>query len=304
MKISKRVLALLLTVVVLSTLFLGCEKRENLPEDSSAADQQPSKTETIIDEEKTISSIVPSLTAQVQERFEENNDTVGWLQVPLTGVDDVVVFSDKDNEYYKRLNFNKNYEFDGVYYADYRSPFGEEFDGTAASLPVNTVIYGHAMTDNPESENYRIKMGPLHDLRDPDFATDVPYMFYSTGTEDFVYEIFALMVVNADNADVPYNNPKLEQAEYFKLMKEEVLPRSVLTYDVELKETDKFLTLSTCIYHLPNDEETELPYPNYYRYAVIGRLVTDLEKPLKESVQVELNKDILLDPNGPMASAK
>lgn len=303
---KKRIVAWLLAMVFVVGAFAGCEKRKPGDDESGSPSSTPSSIETEVDDKETVSQVIPKLTEQVAERLEENKDTVGWLQVPLTSLDEVVVWNSESNKYYERKDFYKNYDFNGVFYADRRSPFFKDkgYDGSADSLPVNTVIYGHALTDNPEKDTYKIKMGPLHDFRDPTFASEVPYVFYSTETENFAFEVFAVFVANADNSAIPYNRPDLPAEEFIKIVEDEVLPRSLYNYDVKLNPEDKFITLSTCIYRLPgHEDEPEMPYPNNYRYAIMGRLVSP-DEPLKLTSGLKVNEDMLVDPAGIMDSAK
>jgi hypothetical protein len=78
-------------------------------------------------------------------------------------------------------------------------------------------------------------------------------------------------------------------------VREDLLDRSIFDYDVEIKDTDKFLTLSTCGYNLPDGGTTN--YPNtYYRYVVVGRLVGP-DEPLKKEASIKPNTDMILDDN-------
>lgn len=303
MKISKRIVALVLTLVMVGTIFIGCEKRDQGTDEDTSSSSSSSKDTSTSEKTESIETLIPDFTENVAQRKEENDDTVGWLQVPYLSVDDVVVWSNRDNYYYERRNFHEQYDFNGLYYADFRSAFdSEEYDGSKDTLPNNVVIYGHAMVDDPEDDRYSIKFGPLHDFRDPEFAAEVPYLFFSTQEGNYAYEIFANFVINADNGEVPYNDPTISTEDYYKMITEDILPRSILDYDVEIQPEDKYITLSTCIYQLPGSDEL-LPYPNWYRYVIMGRLVTDVEAPAKEEVSVTENTDILIDPNGPMTSA-
>jgi hypothetical protein len=180
-----------------------------------------------------------------------------------------------------------------VLYADYRSVFK---DGAASNIGYNTVIYGHAMTDDSTRDNYDIFFGPLHDLRDEEKAKDMPYIFFTTEKENLAYEVIFAGFVNITTQTAPYNTTDFyTQAEYAKFVREEMLDRSIFDYDVEIKDTDKFLTLSTCGYNLPDGTQTN--YPNtYYRYVVMGRLVGP-DEPLKKEASLKPNTDMVQDDN-------
>ena len=266
----KRILAIMLVLVFVLT---GCQSREtesSSEESSSSLISSPpafssSISTVVLNQNDPISSITPDYTEQVAEKYELNTDTVGWLFVPGTSVNDVVLKREGHpsvaNRYYERLNFEQTYDFNGVYFADARADIGT----SRGELGSNTCIYGHAMTDIKEKDAYTIKFGPLHDFRDPEFARKHPYIFFSTEEENMAFEIVAVFVANADNPANPYNaNP--DPDEMLKLVKEEILPRSKYIYEgFEPKVEDRYLTLSTCIYTLDNGTATNYP-DTQYRY--------------------------------------
>lgn len=292
----KRIAAWLMAVCMAATL-TACSGGEDAP----AASGDGSRVEVQAEEGK-VSSITPDVFENVQAMEEINPDTVGWLSIPDTIIADAVLHKpdDETNNYYLRKDYNGDYYFNGVYYADFRAAFG---NGTREDLGVNTCIYGHAITDNPEEDEYDIKFGPLHDFRDEEFARKHPYIYFSTGAESMVFEVVAVFMANADNPDLPYNsNPS--GADFVKMFEEEIKPRSIYNYDTEVTEEDKFITLSTCIYEMDvNGEKITLPYPDtFFRYAVMAKLV-DPEDELKTEAAFTVNEDVLIDPDGRWTAA-
>lgn len=283
-------LSILLVVSMLVATMVGCQTRT---EDADTSSGASGSGETVIEEGKTVSSIVKDFTTDVKEHYEQNDDTVGWIFVPGTNIEDVIVQKKDDtkNTYYERLDFNENYDFNGVYYADYRSVIGN----TAAEMGVNTCVYGHSMTDDPLDEQYNVKFANLHDFQDPELAKTMPYIQISTPEENLVYEVFAVFMGNCDNPAFSYNhNPSGE--EFLKTIQEEVLPRSIYNYDVEVNKDDKFLTLSTCLYKLPDGRELDYK-TTYFRYAIMAKLVSP-DEPLKSQTSFTINEDLKLDPDG------
>jgi len=296
MKTSKKPLLLLLALILILSAFSGCKSRDDGREENEPPVAEEFSAPAVSD--KKIIDIINDMTGEVQKRKEINPDTVGWFQLPELGIDDVVVCNYESNEFYRRRNFYKEEEFNGVLYADRRSTFGS---GTKEELSVNTCIYGHTLTNIRSSPDFKVFFGPLFDLRDPEVAREIPYMFFSTEKENLVFEIFAVFIANNDNADFPYNRPDIPADEFVEMVRREALPRSFYNYDVDIKDDDKFLTLSTCLYRLPDG--TQINYKTtYYRYAVMGRLV-DPSQPLKLEADFTINENFLLDPDGPMASA-
>ena len=302
--IRKHIIPAILVVILLVSAFSGCTPRGEAPDEpgtsgSHAANREPGTTNA-----KPASPDVWDFTMDVLEAKEINEDTVGWLYMTGIDIDEVVVHNAEDNQYYLRRTFEKqtveeagDAAFQGVYYADRRSVFG---DGSRKELGVNTCIYGHAMTDNPENDRYQVKFGPLHDYRDPGYARNMPYIYFSTEKENMVFEVIAVFTVNCDNSDIPYNANTEDAAAFVKMVEEEILPRSKYNYDVKLKDTDKFLTLSTCIYTMDNGYVTN--YPNtYMRYGIMARLVDPKEK-LKDEADFTINEDVIIDKDGKISS--
>lgn len=301
MKTSKRLLSVLIVIVLAASIFSGCKSRDGSDPDASSSSKGSSSSKTSSEPPKTdgepVSKLIPDMVSEVVAKKAENSDTVGWLQIPEFGIDDVVVCDFTSNKTYYRANFQKEYAFDGIFYADKRSVFG---DGSLDQLGVNTCIYGHSMTDDPNGKRYNIMFGPLAGLRDPEIAKTVPYIFFSSEKENLAFEIFAVFIANMDNPDVPYNRNDIDPAEFRKMVKEQILPRSLYNYDVQLKDDDKFLTLSTCIYNLPNGEKTGYP-DTYYRYGIMARLVKP-DEPRRLEASFTINENPLLDADGHMVT--
>ena len=281
---SKRIIALLLSAVILVSLASCGGKVEPKPSESLPSSEQEVENEGVREGFFFINPLrvpsgadfvgrAPLLTTTVQDKKDLNSDTVGWLQVPNTDIDDVVVFYPGDrNEYYLRRNFEKRYSWNGIYFADYRS----KFDGTANGFSKNTVIYGHNL-DKAENEN-AIMFAQLLRFRSETFAKETPYIYFSTEREDFVWEVFAVFYATVD---LPYNHPNPNEKDYAELISES-RKRSLYNYDVQVGANDKIITLSTCTYKFTS------AYPNNYRYVIMAKLVSS-EEVLKQQAAFEVN---------------
>jgi len=216
----------------------------------------------------------PSFTDQIAEMHGRNSDTVGWLFVPNTSIDDVVVHYPHDaNEFYLRRNFDRRSSFSGVYFADFRNTF----DGTASGLSRNTVIYGHSLNlnDDPDAPYF----DQLKRFLSEDFARANPYIFFSVAGEDLVWEIFAVYYATDR---LPYNQPNFTDEEFLAMLLE-MTKRSEFIYDVEVGLEDRILTLSTCTYVF-----TPGVYPNKFRFVISARLVGEGEA-LRETAVLTRN---------------
>lgn len=263
MKIASRLLATVLALLVFAT---GCGKEPEPVEPESIPEQRPAATRFInaMSGVELPSSPFPRYVKQVREKYELNSDTVGWLDVPGTHINDVVVCRDDPNDlnkYYYRRNFQKEWSFNGLFYADFRNRFGE---GKADELSKNTVIYGHTM-----SEDYNgVMFAPIYYFTSEDFAKETPYIYFSTMKEDLVWEVFSVFY---STVSLPYNRPDLEPQAHAEMIKE-VRARSLYNYDTEVTADDKLLTLSTCTYRVPG--VGKVSYPNNYRYVIMAKMVS------------------------------
>ena len=216
----------------------------------------------------------PSFIAQIAEKYRRNSDTVGWLYVPNTSVNDVVVhYPHDENIFYLRRNFDRRHSMSGVYFADFRNTF----DGTAAGLSRNTVIYGHSLdlNDNPDAPYF----DQLKRFLNEEFARANPYIFFSVAGEDLMWEIFAVYYATDT---LPYNIPDFTDDGFLAILSE-MKKRSEFIYDVEVGLDDRILTLSTCTYVF-----TPGVFPNKYRFAISARLVREGDA-LRHTASLERN---------------
>lgn len=195
-------------------------------------------------------------------KAEKNSDVIGWIKMPDSNLSQPVLWYKGDqNEYYYRKDLLKKYSLLGVVFADFRSEFG-------AGIPRNTVLYGHNVNDDKEGQMF----ASLKKLENREFAEKTPYIYFSTGSADYIFEIFA---VSYTSAQIAYNNPNFtdeQQAEIIKDMKQ----KSVHKYNVDVVNTDKIITLSTCTYTVPGLGRVE--YPSDHRFVVMGKLVSSKTK--------------------------
>ena len=241
---------------------------------------------------------IPSFTELVAEKHAINSDTRGWLYLPNTTVNEVVVWN-QDPVFYLRRNFAREYYFDGIAYVDSRTRWGDNGRGRRQDLSRNTVIYGHSMEDIPGVENMTLEQlagvqpdnprnSPLlftefKKLLNERFARQTPYVFFSTLDEDMVWEIFS---IHYSNTSVDYNEPNPSDAAWEFLI-QDAKARSIWNYDVNVGANDKIITFSTCIYDidgtpLPSDRDS------IFRYVVMARLV-ERDAPLKAEASFTRN---------------
>ncbi len=300
MKLTTRLLALLLALCMVFA-FAACGKDPANPDpvdpsnpagpvDPANPDDptQPTKEEQLKELQKTM--LENTLAMQ-----QKNKDTIGWIYIDGTTVNDVVVkvnYND-DNKYYLRRNANGENDNDGCYYADWRCKTGNR-----NSISKNTVVYGHNLGRSangliPDYQNHANgpKFAQLLKYQNEEFAKTHPYIYYSTIEEDMVWQVFAVFYTDIK---FDYIEPNPADATFNSLLKK-AQDLSFYNYDVEVSSNDKILTLSTCTYRLADD--TKLHYPNDYRYVVMAKLLP-ADAVLEDTVSLTVTKNAPVNPAG------
>ena len=124
--------------------------------DISGDSSDPSGGDSASDGEdrRTPKEIFDDMAKKTVTYYELNDDTVGWLYVPGTTIDESVVQGDDNNVYLRRNNLGRN-AFDGCYFADYRTKLGKR-----GTLSKNVVVYGHSMDDWSTARNTPMSILP------------------------------------------------------------------------------------------------------------------------------------------------
>lgn len=230
-------------------------------------------------------SITPSLQNQILEKKKENSDAIGWLIVPGTTINDVVLQNPPgDNNYYTTHDFSRQPNRNGAYGIDYNNSF---CGVTRETLFRNTPLYAHNHDGNPDG----ILFAQLQKFKDPDFAKAHPYVFFSTGEEDMVWEIFAVFDATTE---IPYIEPGIHWSAFNHLL-ETIYDASIYDYGITVSESDKLLTLSTCTFSVPGHEAMPVTAENEYRFVIMARLL-DQGEPIKTEAAFTIN-DTPLSPD-------
>jgi sortase B len=171
----------------------------------------------------------PYVIPKFQKLVENNPDTVGWLRIPNTNVDHVVMQGD-DNFYYLDHNFFEDKLTAVSMTLDFRLD--------AANLEGNVLLYGHHM-------QVGTMLNDLGKYRRESFYRQNPIIYFDTIYEEAQWEVFSAYVQSNR-----FNYFKMDfesRDEYFQYIK--ALQReSIYETDVELSPDDVILTLSTCVY--------------------------------------------------------
>lgn len=189
--------------------------------------------------------------------YAANRDFAGWVSIPEMDINYAVV-QGKDNKEYERRDFYRNSTSYGVPFFDYRN--------SLQSLDRNTVIYGHNMRRDDKL------FGTLEQYRTVDGFKKAPLIGMSTLYGDYTFKIYAVYITNSNRSDdngnflnyIFTNTTDEKFANYIA----EIDKRKFYSTGVDIKPTDKILTLSTCCYDFSDA-----------RLVVVGRLLREGESP-------------------------
>ena len=206
-------------------------KINNKVEQNISSQEKNPQTENLNEnKEEYISSYYKEYSKAYNELLKINSDTVGWLVVNNTKINYPVV-QGIDNDYYLNLAYDKTKNLAGWLYVDYRNDLN--------NISQNTIIYGHSglkgnlmftSLEKVLNENWYNNSNNL-------------YISFSLKEKEYKWKIFSIYIIDETN-DYLYTRFNTDD-EYLKFV-EKIKSRSIKDFGIELKSTDKILTLSTC----------------------------------------------------------
>ena len=173
----------------------------------------------------------------------QNPDLVAWIYGPDSVINYPIAYTE-DNFYYLDHMYNGEMNANGTIFIDCRnaSDFSDQ----------NTCIYGHNMNDGS-------MFASLRNYRDESYYPEHKVLYLST--QNFNYRIDVLAGFITEPTSFAYA-PNFDTPEQF--MGHIQLIRDLSTFkadDIEVKETDHIVTLSTCTYERDDG-----------RYVIVGKL--------------------------------
>lgn len=208
----------------------------------------------------TLNKSVYKIDSRVNEiKKEQKNDkdgfeTIGWLKVQGTTIDAPIV-GYENNEAFQNIdkeNFVWNFVKDKKLYNQ-----------------VN--ISGHNilnLSKKPKiGKSYFSRFDDLMAFIYEDFAKENKYIQYTIDGKDHLYKIFGVFFEKEYNLDLYHegNYTKKESKDYIKQVKE----ASIYDYDVDVDETDNFITLTTCTRFFEGTKK---------QFVVVGRMLRENER--------------------------
>jgi sortase B len=242
---------------------------------------------------ENIKSEKPGIQVDFLGLYSQNPDVVGWIS--LGGDDDPIVkinypvMQAADNDYYLTHNFYKQTTQRGAIFADYRNRFDD------GNLSANTILYGHNMWNG---DTMFAKLSRYYDGGVPKgettdymkFYREHPTITFNTLYDDAKWKVFACVLFNTQEelGEVyPYINARdFRNEKAFNNFILDIMDRSVIWTDVDLKYGDNILTLSTCYYPYGKEKADT-------RVAVFARKVRDGESEDVDVSAAQRNPDPL-----------
>lgn len=184
-----------------------------------------------------------------------NQELVGWISVPNSGIDVQVVQSANNTDYLKK-DFYGNYSRYGCPFMDYRND--------AKYLSQNTIVYGHHMSDG-------LVFAELSKYKTLDGFTESPIIQFDTLYKSYKFKVYAAFITNSraeDDNDYIFNYTVTDfvSTENFDGFIKAIDERKLYTTGVDINSGDKLITLSTCTYEFTDA-----------RLVVVGRLLRNGE---------------------------
>ena len=156
-------------------------------------------------------------------------DVYGWIDVPGTSID-YIIMQAADNNYYLYREYNGSETRYGSIFADWRC-------SRTALNNRNLVLYGHNMN------TARIMFAPLLDFAVDEEAFQNQVINIITPKGLYTYELFS---VYDTNSSYNYIQTKFKSDDDFLEFCERCKKKSIFKKDITFDKNSKILTLSTC----------------------------------------------------------
>lgn len=200
-----------------------------LPDIPSFIDPSTEATETVNPEATAPNGMLLDMDAL----YKLNDDVVGFIYIKDTNVNNPVLQSKSEKDYYLYRDFYGNEDRHGCIYVREACDVFEPSD--------NVTIYGHNMADGTMFAN-------LHKYKDEDFFKAHPIIYFDTLYERHTYQVVCVFRTSGTyGVGFPfhlYDNFK-DKAEYNTFIKS-IRDLAIHDSGISVEYGDKFICLSTC----------------------------------------------------------
>ena len=175
------------------------------------------------------------------ESYLANEDMAAWLVIPGTNIDYPVMWTPRDEDFYLYKDFNGKKNSNGCLLLD--------TDSCIDPLTTNLIIHGHNMKSGA-------MFGNLTDYEDHDYYENHKQIILNTEKCQRNYEVIAVfrsqVFKKKDNVFKFYKFFQANTEEEFQNFYTNIKKMSIYDTGVTAEFGDRFITLSTCVYHVEN----------------------------------------------------
>ena len=181
----------------------------------------------------------PQILPEYLPFYEQNNDMVGWIEVPGTKINYPVMQTPGNKDYYLKRDFYHNWSEWGSIYAREACDINKPSD--------NVVLYGHHMKDGS-------MFAGLDAYRRKSYWEENQYFTFDTLYERHTYQIIAVFKTSANIGEgfAYHIFNTADSEEEFNQFMDEVHKLQMYKTGLTAEYGDMLLTLSTCEYTLDN----------------------------------------------------
>lgn len=197
-------------------------------------------TEADLDSQTTeTEAVAPAIPNPYADVFASNPDIAGWLTIPDTVIDYPIMWTPEDENYYLYRDVDGSENKNGCLILD--------TDSCVSPSSTNLIIHGHNMRSGA-------MFGNLTDYEDPDYCESHKRITLYTEECQRNYEVIAVFRSQVyKKKDTVFKYYKFFQAnteEEFNDFYQNIKNLSLYDTGVTAEFGDRFITLSTCVYHV------------------------------------------------------
>lgn len=253
------ILTLIFILVSTIAFATACSSKEDTIKKSDTV-QQVDNSYKVSDEDKAY------LTKKFNELTATNKETIAYIYLPGTDLDEPVVQT-VDNETYLLKGFDgKNAPFIGTVFMDY-----ENNKNYSDKL---TWLFGHAR--GSKVADHRV-FNDVNYFESQKYMDNHKYALIETPSRKYYYEVFATIKVPEDTElyRIEFDNDE-EFLNQLKTVKSQAI---AINNDIKLDAKDKYLVLSTC------REDGDTLRTNVYYRLIPDNEMTEFEKNHKDELK-------------------
>ncbi len=183
-----------------------------------------------------------TVTNPYADAFRQNSDMVAWLKIDGTVIDYPVMQTMDDENYYLNRGFDKKSNSNGCLIMDTDST-------VTGDMSTNLIIHGHNMKSGA-------MFGNLEEYEKEKYCQEHKYISLYTKECQRNYEVIAVfrsqVFKKTDNVFKYYQFFQADTQEEFDNWYTNIMALAQYDTGVTAEFGDRFLTLSTCVYHVEN----------------------------------------------------